>query len=445
MSKNENDFAREPVPEELRKGWLSIASVWIAVGIDLSAMLLGAQLGAGMPFGKAILAVVIGSVFLGLLGAFCAYIGYTTGLSTAMISTFVFGKQGAKFISFCLGVSLLGWFGVQAGFFAENAHAAIQSLLGIDVPVKVLALIGGLLMMTTAIYGYRAIEKLSKFSVPFLILLIVAALSVALNEKGTDDVLQTTGNTFSFGAATSLVIGVFVVGTIISPDIARWAKTKKDAVLSAFFGFLIGNSFMLVMAIVLSKAMNTSDLTVIFIALGMGIPAIIVLTLAQWTTNTNNLYSSSLGLAVLLPKIPKKILTILAGLFATLFAVLGIFDHFVVFLNFITVFIAPVGGIYAAEYYLVNKHNFRFDNEHQPSFITRSLVVWIIASGIALLTTESPAGMELFQLTSIPAIDGFIAAFALQWLVEKLLYSNQNQQNLNKGRYTNEKIDKTNG
>lgn len=427
MNKSSQDFEREPVPKELRKGWLSISSVWIAVGIDLSAMLLGAELGAGMPFGDALLAVFVGSLFLGVLGAFCAYIGAATNLSTAMVSTYVFGTKGAKIISFCLGVSLLGWFGVQAGFFAENAHAAVILMFDMDIAVSIFALIGGLLMMTTAIYGYQSIEKLSKFSVPLLLLLIIGAVYIVLQEKGAETILKTTGDSFSFGAATSLVIGIFVVGTIISPDISRWAKTKKDAVLAAFFGFFFGNSFMLIMAIILSKAMNISDLTTIFILIGLGMPAIIVLTFAQWTTNTNNLYSSSLGLAVLFPKMNKKVLTIFAGLVATLFAVLGIFDQFVTFLSFITVLISPVGGIYTAEYYLINRKQFKLGAKAVKPFVSRSLITWLLASGVALMTTEAPVGIELFQLTTIPAIDGFIVAFVLQSVIGKII-SKQNQE-----------------
>jgi len=275
--------------------------------------------------------------------------------------------------------------------------------------------------MSTAVYGYQAIEKLSKFSVPLLILLIFIALFLVIGEKGTDVMLKTQNTAFSFGTATSLVIGIFVLGTILAPDISRWARSKKDAVLSAFIGFFVGNSFMLVMAILLSKAMNTSDLIAIFTVVGLGMPAIVVLTLAQWTTNTNNLYSSSLGLAVLFPGIPKKLLTLIAGILATLVAVLGIFDQFVTFLSIVTVLIAPIGGIYAAEYYFVNKQQFRFDNEKRVSFVGRSFIVWFLASSVAFLTTDAPAGLGIFDITTIPALDGFLIALIVQTVLGKVL------------------------
>src|SRR5690625_3776400 len=91
---------------------------------------------------------------------------------------------------------------------------------------------------------------------------------------------------------------------------------------------------MLVMEIILSKALGTDDLMVIFITLGLGIPAILVLTLAQWTTNTSNLYSSSLGLAVLFQNTSKKLFTLVAVIIYTKLAIIILFDHFVV--NFST-------------------------------------------------------------------------------------------------------------
>src|SRR5690625_2996498 len=112
-----NDYARESVPQSERKRWFSISLVWIAVGIDLSAVIFGVELGSGMSFNDALISVLIGSALLGVLAAFCAYVGAATGLSTSMISRFTFGNAGAKLVSLFLALALLGWFGVQTGFF----------------------------------------------------------------------------------------------------------------------------------------------------------------------------------------------------------------------------------------------------------------------------------------------------------------------------------------
>lgn len=319
--------------------------VWIAIGIDLSAMFLGAQLGNGMNLTDSLTATIIGSLILGVIGALCAYVGAKTGLSTSMISRFLFGNVGARVVAVILGIFSLGWFGVQVGFFASNMQTAFSQLWDIHLSLGVLSFIGGLLMMSTAIWGYQSIERLSTWSVPLLILFIGVAIYSAFHTKGASAVWEPiSGAAIPMGTAISLVIGIFIVGTVLSPDIARWARTPKHAITAAFIGFFVGNSFMTIVAIFLSRIMDTDDLTNIFIALGLGLPAIIVLTLAQWTTNTNNLYSASLGFSVVFQKVPKKLITIVAGIFATLLAVFGIYDKFLSFLNIITVFVSPIGG-----------------------------------------------------------------------------------------------------
>lgn len=428
----QHDYEREPVPASLRRGWLSLSMVWIAVGIDLSSMLLGSQLSAGLSLSDATIAIMIGSAILAVMSAVTAYIGAVTNLSTAMITRIVFGGNGAKIVSGLLSFSLLGWFGVQAGFFAQNARVAIDQVIGVDVPENILSIVGGLLMMTTAIIGYRSIEKLSVFAVPLLFLLVSFALYAAIKTNGM--VSWTTepdaGGTLSIGAAISLVIGIFVAGTVTTPDVARWARSRFDAALAAFVGFLIGNSFMLIMALLLSKVMAEDNLTYIFLALGLGIPSFFVLTLAQWTTNTNNLYGSGLGLSVLFGRISKGWLTFYAGLFATLMAFFGIFDYFTTFLDIISILVPPIGGVYLSEYFFVNKHRFTFDQTESANWRAYSFVAWLIASFISFLSSPVPSGLEFITLTTVPALDGFLAALILQIIVSKIWrhYTASNEQ-----------------
>ncbi|MBM7715783.1 cytosine permease [Bacillus thermophilus] len=418
-----NDYAREAVPMSERKAWFSISLVWVAVGIDLSAMLFGAELGKGMAFQDALWAVLIGSAILGILAAFCAYVGAVTGLSTSMISRFTFGISGAKLVSLFMAISLLGWFGVQAGFFAENAYAAIEGALGLKAPVPLLAAIGGILMMTTAVIGYKAIEKLSSWSVPLLLILVLAAVGLAIRQFGASELNAPVENTFTFGMAISLVISIFVVGATISPDISRWARTKKDAVLASFFGFFFGNSFMIIIAMILSRIMDESSLTTIMITVGLGIPGILVLILAQWTTNTSNAYSSGLSLSVIFTKTSKVTLTLIAGIVGTLLAVLGIYDHFIDFLTIMTMFITPIGGVYTASYYIGGMRLFREENDKR--FKLLPLLAWALGTLISWLTMEGPIGLALFTLTTIPSLDSFLTAFIFQLIFILIFYKKE--------------------
>ncbi|MGE7905811.1 cytosine permease [Peribacillus sp. NPDC094092] len=430
-----SDYALEAVPRELRRSWFSMFSVLVAVGVDLSSVLLGAELANGMPVDQAILSVCVGSFLLAILCTICAIVGSSTNLSTSMITKYVFGKYGAKLFSIVIGISLLGWFGVQVGFFANNAHTVLQDAFNLTINVKILSLIGGLLMMTTAIYGYRAIEKLSVWSVPFLLGLMLITLFLALKEHSISLSIPNAG-AFTFGSAISLVISIFIVGATISPDISRWAKSKKDAVIATFFGIFIGNCFMIIVAILMSKAMGTDDMMKIFITLGWAIPGVFVLTLAQWTTNTSNLYSSSLGLSLIFTKVSKEWLTAILGLIATSLAVFGIYDHFISFLNILAIVIAPIGGIYVSEYFLIKTEFKRYNDQLEAkSVVPRSIIAWASGMVITYLTTAAPTGLALFSLTTVSSLDGFISGFVVQTLAGKFFNKkNSFQQKINEKR-----------
>ena len=418
---NSGNYERERVPEKDRKRWLSISMVWIAIGIDLSGMFMGVALSQGMAFWTAIAAVIIGSIILGLLAIGTTYIGAKAGLSTGMISRISFGKKGASLMGAIMGISSLGWFGVQIGFFAENIGSAISQLTSTTVPSWLLSLIGGGLMMLSAFWGYQAIEKLCTYSVPLLAALIVIATIMSINKNGASGLaIPPQASTISFGLAVSLVIGVYMVGVVMAPDVARWAQNPKQAMIAGFVGFTIGNSFMIIISLILVKVMKTADLTAVFFALGLGIPSILVLTLAQWTTNTNNLYTASLDFSIVFKRVNPKVITIICGSLGILMAMFGIYGMFENFLSIVTVLVSPIAGIYMIDYFLYKeKYEFSFEEKLQDYYPV-SIISWVIGSTVAFMTSQPPAGFGLFALTNVSALDGIIVAGICYFVLTKL-------------------------
>lgn len=263
---------------------------------------------------------------------------------------------------------------------------------------------------------------------PLLVGLMLLTLFLTLKNYSLPVDFPHTGS-FTFGSAISLVISIFIVGATTQPDISRWSKSKKDTIIATFFGIFLGNSFMIVLAILLSRVMGTDDLMKIFIILGMAIPGILVLTLAQWTTNTTNLYSSSLGFSLIFSKISKQWLTFILGLIATSLAVFGIYDQFIPFLNILAIVIAPIGGIYASEYFIVKREFQRYDLQLEAkSVVPRSIIAWGIGMLINYLTLASPTGLALFTLTNVSSLDGFLTGFIVQTVLGKLLIDKDSMQ-----------------
>lgn len=412
MEEPATDYELGEVPLSERKGWLPISAIWIGVGIDLSGTILGVELVHGMGFWLATAATLVGSAILGVLAMACAYVGSVTGMSTAMISRHVFGRVGGAIMALMIAISSLGWFGVQTGFFATNAQVAVEALLGWKAPLWLLSVIGGALMMLTAFWGYRAIQRLSAWAVPLLVTLLGLAIVLALARNGTQALDDPVTRTLSFGGAVSLATGVFVLGAVMAPDIARWARSSRDAMISGFVGFFIGNSFIIIVAAFFAQVMGLEDLMSSLFALGLGVVAFVVLTLAQWTTNTSNLYSGSLSLSAVVQSVSRPVLTVIAGVLAIAAAVAGIYDVFIPFVSTMSSMIAPFAGVYLADMLIRG----RAHDEAVPTARWIPLACWALGCLVSFLTTrpEDGLGLGLLTLTTIPALDGLITAFVLQ-------------------------------
>ncbi|MCG9640523.1 cytosine permease [Vibrio sp. Isolate34] len=411
-----DDFELEPVPEKAKRSWWVISLIWLAIGIDISGLFLGSILSSGIGFEDALLATFIGSSLLAVIAMLCANIGFQAGVSTPLMSSAVFGRNGGKILGFINGISLVGWFAFQADFFA---FIMVDALAKYDIVISHLtALIGGsVLMMMTAIYGVRALGKLSTYSVPLMVTLITIGLFMAADYQG--GAAPTIEDPLTLGQAISFVMSIWILAAVAAPDIARYAKTRRDAILGAGIGFLVGNSAIILIALILTKMTGTDDLVEVFFTLGLGMAAIIVLVFAQWTTNSSNLTSGGLCMSMVLPKIPRPVLIVVMTIVGIGIAQLGMVNKFTDFLMLLSVTIAPAAGVYIVQYYVLDSAKMSFENIQQvPAWMFKGLASW--AFGTAFSACTAPEFFNLSSLTSISALDGILAAGVIYLALMKL-------------------------
>ncbi|ERM57418.1 MULTISPECIES: cytosine permease [Vibrio] len=411
-----DDFELEPVPEKAKRSWWVISLIWLAIGIDISGLFLGSILSSGIGFEDALLATFIGSGLLAIIAMLCANIGFQAGVSTPLVSSAVFGRNGGKILGFINGISLVGWFAFQADFFA---FIMVDALAKYDIIISHLtALIGGsVLMMMTAIYGVRALGKLSTYSVPLMVTLITIGLFMAADYQG--GAAPSIEDPLTLGQAISFVMSIWILAAVAAPDIARYAKTRRDAILGAGIGFLVGNSAIILIALILTKMTGTDDLVEVFFTLGLGMAAIIVLVFAQWTTNSSNLTSGGLCMSMVLPKIPRPVLVVIMTIVGIGIAQLGMVNKFTDFLMLLSVTIAPAAGVYIVQYYVLDSTKMSFENIQQvPAWMFKGLASW--AFGTAFSACTAPEFFNLFSFTSISALDGILAAGVIYLALMKL-------------------------
>ncbi|WP_245891261.1 cytosine permease [Desmospora activa] len=417
-----DDFARQPVPLAERRKWFLITLVWIGVGTDIFAAVIGLHLADGQTVLGALIALLIANVILGIIGGYCAYIGSATGLSTGMITRFAFGTTGGRLVTW---VIVLVWFtinGASVSLLGESAQYTLQAI-GIPISVSWAAVLGGLLVTITATVGYIAIERLSMVAVPLMLFLLGGLIGKVIGTENKGEWLHavpTDGISLSMGSAISFIVASWMIVVVITPDIARWAKSKRDAYLSGFFGFLIGNSLMIGLSVIIIRITGVETVIDIFLSVGWGILAIFTIILAQWTTMDNALYSIGLGLSSLI-RAPKYLLTMITGLIGCVLGYFQIHQWVAFLINISGILLAPIAAVYMVEYFFLNRSRFLFafirDSQLKPIYWT-ALTSWIIAALIGLMTTPpGEGGFGLFQLTTAASLDAFLAAGIIHFLI----------------------------
>ncbi|MEM1261449.1 MAG: cytosine permease [Pseudomonadota bacterium] len=405
-----DNHSREPVPASESVSGFAIATVIIGVGITLPAFVVGAQLVAALGLRKAAIAMLSGGAFTALLAFLTMRVGAKTRLSTYSIIRCCFGDWGSRFINLLLALTLLGWYGVTATLFGDALQNTIEGVYGVTLSPLLLTALGGALMILTTLFGFRAIEKLSRVAVPLLLAVLVFSVWRVFDGQTLATLMAIPGTSTpalqSIPAAVSVLVGSFIVGVTLTPDLARFLRTPSDAIPAAALSYGLGYPAILLLA-GLPVLLNTDgDLIGAMQDIGLGVAALLVMVFATWTTNVNNLYSASLGVARVFPGVPDWLVTTLCGVLGTAMALAGIMNVFIGFLILLGVFVPPIAGIYLVAHY---RRSAEWTDAAEPARVVwPAVLAWGLASGWGLLGYVNAD----FVLSGIPVVDTLLIAMA---------------------------------
>lgn len=398
-----NDYEKTPVPVKSRQTWFEQGMVWLGEGFGLSGLATGGMLAEGLSFKEVVLVSVIGSFIVWILAMLIAQVSAHTHLSTSFTCRRSFGVKGAKIIGVILCLSNFGWYAFQADLFGNTITSVIREVSGVSYTPVIFTILGGLGMSVTAIFGFKAITKLSEFGLPLLFLLCLFAVVKTGSIIPFDVIMNAgpVGSPITVPMGIGIAVSSFAVGIIIVGDFSRFSKSPKDCAVGSSIGFFWGYIPVLICGAFLNYAFkNWNIVEIMIVSLGMGIMGAIVLVVGQWQTNDNNLYTSVLGLMNSLDgvsKIPRMRLTMIIGVISTAIAAVGMYKYFVDFLSILGIFITPIGGILIADFYICNRKEYDESMDHVVTGIKwDALISWMAAAFVGLSMTAKPIGFGWF-------------------------------------------------
>ncbi len=390
------DLILNPVPAEDRTGWKAPLFNILGCNVAISELMVGGALIAGLSLKGLIGVSIAGNLLLVLVLTIQGYIGCREGLNTYVLAQGAFGRAGGQMvISLILGITSFGWFGIQAGV----AGLSVQKIFP-DLNLTVTVVVLGILMVVFAVMGFKAMAFFNYVAVPPLILLMVWGLWRIMAGGGGWEALwnYTPAAPVSITRGINTVVGLIIVGAVISPDYLRYTRGFRDILYIGIVGFAVISIFQQVAAGIIAMQAPSWDITEVLAVQGFHAIAFVILLLAAWSTNLSNAYSGGLALKTLLPDFNRTTLTLIAGLIGTAIAASGIIFKFLDFLGFLSMLVPPIAGVMWADYYIIRKRRLVIE----PGMNKTAIVSWLIGSAGAWSSTKYSLGL--------PPINGILVA-----------------------------------
>jgi cytosine permease len=389
--------------------------VTIGVAFTLTGLYAGAELAVSLGFLTAIRAILVGSLVLGALSIPAAIIGTQTRLSTYMIVSHVFGRKGSTAVNALLAAVLLGWYAVTAELFGHTCYIALvgyfPSVLQWEYTVGF-----SVLVVTTTVIGFRAIDRLSQVAAPLLVALTVYVAWRSLQHTSWTALAGMQRGHMEFAEGVSAVIGAAIVGVLLMPDITRYCRSTADCLLVSVVGNGLGNAAALIVAVFPALAFQELDPMKYLTLLHLAWIGFITLVVSTWTMNAINLYSTSLVVSVAVRSSLYRPIAVACGIVGTAIAVLGVAESLIKFLVLLGLIVPPIAGIYITDYFLLGRRSFdRLDDAASNPTKVNALLACALGAGVGMVMY-----FRHFSFTGVPTVESFLSACLFYFVAERL-------------------------
>lgn len=408
----ELEYVFEKVPDSARKSIGSILVILTGYTISLSCFVTGATVGFRMPFREAVLACAVGNFMLIIVATFLGIIACETGLSTSVLSRKSLGAKSSAILSLLLVISSVNWIAVNADTFS---NLIISNFSWWPIPVGITSIIVVALWAQSAIRGVKGLEFVSWLGVPCALLLTVVCAVAIGNRVGYQAVFQyaPADNPLSFAAASTSFVGAWVFGCIVSPDVCRYAKKKSHVALGAPIAVAIGLFGLQVIGIMTAQATGENGFVPATAALGLGILVFVCAIFCVWTTQDNNIYTSSLALQNVLKdtklegKVKHATLAIITAVAAAAFAAVGATKFLLPVTQTLSVLLPPIPAMVIAEYYFIRK------SKEGKAINWVATIAWAAGTVVGYICLQ--------KAFLVPAVVSMVVTFVLYIILSKAL------------------------
>jgi len=235
-----DEYSKSAVPMTARKSFMSALIISLGYVFVVTSMQAGASIGVGLSFNNMVWAVLVSSAILTVLSCIMGVIACKSGLSFGLMARYSFGQIGTWVPVVIVAITTIGWFSIDAFLIGDSAHRLFSWM-----PTMLICILAGLGMTLTAAKGTKWMNMLSNFAVPIVLIFgfisIIRAFGDVGGVAGINALVKE--DSLTFAQAVSLGVGSYAVGSVMfTPDIMRFAKNSKTAIIVMIITITLGNS-----------------------------------------------------------------------------------------------------------------------------------------------------------------------------------------------------------
>ena len=421
-SGSEIEYAFERVPMDKRKTFATILVIFTGYTISLSNFVTGATVGSKMSFSGALWSIILGNAILAFVAIMLGMIGAKSGKTTLVIFRNLFGKRGSAIMSILIALSAVNWIAVNANTFAQMIQTNFKFTAGI--PMGIIAVIVVAIWAQSAIRGVKGLEFVSWLGTPAAVILAIASFIAIGNKAGFGAVTSyaPAGGSLPLASGIPSIVGAWIFGCIVTPDVTRYAKNQAHAAIAAPIAVYVGLACIELVGAMTAQATGEAGFVAATAALGLGVLVFVCSIFCVWTTQDNNIYSASLSLqnvftdTKLEGKVKHSVLAIIVAALAALAAAVGIVKWLLPIIQFLSILLPPLPAMMIAEQWIVK------NSKAGENINWIGLISWVVAGVCGQISKNT----GFFIPAVVSMVVGFVVYIILSKALDKTLNKNAN-------------------
>jgi putative hydroxymethylpyrimidine transporter CytX len=348
-------------------GFLDQLAMWGNLGISLFGPLTGALVATttgSVPL--AIAAILVGCALGATLLGASAVFGATTGAPAMVSLRGMLGRRGSVLPTVLNIAQNIGWATMEIIVIATAAVAILGPAW--RWPFVILAGAGATLMAVRPLGSVRLLRKV----MVWLVLVASVFLFVQVLLQPRQGVPQES--VLGFWPGVDLAIAGVISYAALAPDYSRHSRTRRDAFAGAAIGYGLAAVAYYTLGVLAVANLGAADVITALITLPAGAIAIAILLVDEVDEAFANVYSTTMSVQNLFPRVDRRIVAVAIGVLATLLAGLLDFSQYQSFLFLIGSVFVPLFAVAAVDFFAVSGR--RWDVSDRARLRVVPVVAW---------------------------------------------------------------------